>query len=1073
MAADGPRTPIVVVSMKSQATGPDEARPGGGQTPSNTPLARLCRYYLDCLRHDDVGAGYLLGASDDGGPHYVELQTLINPQGRDPLDSDAGRRLLAHVIRDGDRGALVLGYPVRVRTIGSRASRGAFLAEPLLLFPFGQRDGRQGPRAPTDQPPRINVRALRGLSNGGGATLVEEASQLAEDLGLGHTVRRPPGLDELIATLCRVRPGWDWREAIDPRALSGGKPLAALNRQGIFNRAILTTLPSAGSPYTKGLEFELQALQAVGEDAYQATALGAWMSARTIDSASAEQPPLLEVVPLNNEQRQAVRQGLANPLTVITGPPGTGKSQVVISIVVNAARQGMTVLFASKNNNAVDLVEARVNSLGPRPVLLRVGADERRLAEHAASLLAEKASPDDHDRYREYETIHARLRRRSESLEAEREAVISLRNEVDRLEQQAEALRLEIGEAAFRRLQAVDRRELRHLARLFQGAVGQTSEDGQPIWIRLLWPLVRKRRFERLAEARERLQRMLHGTGLLTWERHESLETLDRWRQRDRLSFRVSQVLASSLYFAKLAALTEARSLEELTRDWTKLAGDLVDYSRLVWETWLRLQPSRVGRAQRKALGDYSAVVQMIASTVRNSRPARALFRQYYQLFQQITSVVGCWAVTSLSVRGRVPFAPNLFDVLVIDEASQCDIASALPLLYRARRVVVIGDPMQLRHISILSTREDHELLSQHELMDEYSSWAYSARSLFDLANSRCRSEDVVVLREHHRSHADIIEFSNNAFYGGGLRVATNYDRLRQPHLDEPAVRWVDVRGATVRPAKGGAINEVEAQAVVGEIERLVSGGYSGTIGVVSPFRAQADRIKDLVHERESLVARLTGLGFLADTVHRFQGDERDVMIFSPVVSPGVSDAAIGFLRHNPNLFNVAVSRARAALVVVGNKEAALSCGVDYLARFAVYAGQLAREHQPVTGALGSDLGPEYPVVSRPDRVSDWERVFYRALHRAGVHLIPRYRVEKYVLDFALLGPQGRLAIEIDSEMYHRMWDTETSRRDQIRHQRLMELGWDAMRFWVYQVRDDLDHCVERVKRWLEFPSTR
>ena len=62
-----------------------------------------------------------------------------------------------------------------------------------------------------------------------------------------------------------------------------------------------------------------------------------------------------------------------------------------------------------------------------------------------------------------------------------------------------------------------------------------------------------------------------------------------------------------------------------------------------------------------------------------------------------------CWAVTSLAARGRVPFTAGHFDLVVIDEASQCDIASALPLLFRAKRSVIIGDPQQLRHITALT----------------------------------------------------------------------------------------------------------------------------------------------------------------------------------------------------------------------------------------------------------------------------------------------------------------------------------------------------------------------------------
>ena len=74
--------------------------------------------------------------------------------------------------------------------------------------------------------------------------------------------------------------------------------------------------------------------------------------------------------------------------------------------------------------------------------------------------------------------------------------------------------------------------------------------------------------------------------------------------------------------------------------------------------------------------------------------------------------------------------------------------------------------------------------------------------------------------------------------------------------------------------------------------------------------------------------------------------------------------------------------------------------------------------------------------------------------------------MEQYVLDFAVLADDRRLNVEIDGERYHPNWDRELCRRDQIRNQRLMKLGWDVMRFWVYQVRDDLPRCIERVQKW-------
>jgi very-short-patch-repair endonuclease len=875
-----------------------------------------------------------------------------------------------------------------------------------------------------------------------------------------------PPSTSLLSRLCRYYLdclGHDDRSRVSLLAAADAGDASYTEREGL-------------PPYTKGLESELRSLQSLDQREYRATALGRWLDGQTIESPPAGRQPLLEVLALNREQRQAVRQALSNPLTVITGPPGTGKSQVVTSILVNAALQGKTAMFASRNNKAVDLVETRMNALGPRPVLLRLGAKQyqRGLAEYLVSLPSATAAAHDHERYRQSEAVHAQLRRRSDSLDAELTRIVALRNEVDRLEQQVEPIRNEIGEEVFRRLRAVDRRELTRAAGLVQASVDRATRVRQPFLTRLVWQFFCKARFQRLVEAGESFQKIL---GQIGWSIPEArLDTAltpdGRTQYGDRLSGRASQVMAAVEYFEELAALIEARSLEDLDGQWKEMTEDLAENAGLLWQTWLRLQPARMDPEQCRILEDHGAVLQMIISADQQRQPGREVFRRYYQLFPQIRSILSCWAVTSLSVRGRVPFTPNFFDLLVIDEASQCDIASALPLLYRARHVVVIGDPMQLRHISMLSGQQDRQLMSKHGLVRDHPEWAYSARSLFDLASHMCGTGDVVTLLDHYRSHFDIIEFSNEAFYGGRLRIATDHDRLRRPRLDEPAVRWVDVQGHTVRPARGGAMNEAEARGVVREVERLVGQGYRGSMGVVSPFRAQANRIRDIVAGSDGLVARLGDLDFLADTVHRFQGDERDVMIFSPVVSTGVSDSALGFLRSNPNLFNVAISRARAALIVVGNREAALNCRVDYLARFAAYSAHVGRQDEPAARAAATDLSPEYPTVSSPECVTEWDRLFYRALYRAGVRPFPRYPVERYVLDLALLDGNRRLAIEIDGERYHRNWDGELCRRRQIRNHRLMELGWDVIRFWVYQVRDDLDRSVDRVREWIRRPTS-
>jgi len=228
-------------------------------------------------------------------------------------------------------------------------------------------------------------------------------------------------------------------------------------------------------------------------------------------------------------------------------------------------------------------------------------------------------------------------------------------------------------------------------------------------------------------------------------------------------------------YFKHLGQLNAAKPLEQISRERHTLVDELAEESESLWKMWLRLQPKRMSQENRRLLREYSSLLQMIvASNASGERLGGQVFKRYHNLFPQITNILSCWAVTSLSARGRVPFEPGFFDLLIIDEASQCDIASALPLLYRAKRAVIIGDPKQLRHISALSPKQDRQLLAKHALVEGNAAWAYSVNSLFDLASGLCGSDDIVALRDHHRSHADIIEFSNNHFYEGRLRVATN-----------------------------------------------------------------------------------------------------------------------------------------------------------------------------------------------------------------------------------------------------------------------------------------------------------
>ena len=163
----------------------------------------------------------------------------------------------------------------------------------------------------------------------------------------------------------------------------------------------------------------------------------------------------------------------------------------------------------------------------------------------------------------------------------------------------------------------------------------------------------------------------------------------------------------------------------------------------------------------KKTIVEYLNGTEILKGQEDNDTVPDEVKKLFSKVQKNIPKYINAQAVTLLSAKGRIPFEPGCFDLLVIDEASQCDIASAIPLLYRAKRVVVIGDLMQLPHVSTMARGRDMQLLKDSGVDD--LSWLYSVSPLFKLATSRVGGPGVVTLREHHRSHADIIDFSNNS----------------------------------------------------------------------------------------------------------------------------------------------------------------------------------------------------------------------------------------------------------------------------------------------------------------------
>ena len=1050
--------------MRPRTTADQFSNPDRIRT-SLSHLERYLAYYLDCVREDErEGARYFL--SDEG------KRFLVPPLQREwgleeggvlsVLEGNATTFIQSVRLQRGT-GALFYGYPLYVDWIekSQKGWSGGF-AVPVFLLPveYEQSGSTLQLRLINDWP-RVNGEFLKGAF-----PIAEERRTFLREMGLLESEGDPP--DEGLAYFAHrlrqlaIAPQ---AEPIEPTRLGTMPPVSALRQGGLYNRCLVVL--GEHSKFTAGLEHELEALRNGSTlTTAEASSLRLFFSdpqapRQTLASSTPKPQDLVEVVSLNDEQRAAVRSAFEQPLTVVTGPPGTGKSQVVVSVLANAYLRGERVLFTSRNHKAVDVVETRINGFSVHPLVIRAGtkSGERdlrsELTRFITQLLSVTTTEED---LRAYEDALATLRsltQRRATLWAKVEQVRVARNLVDTLDRELDGLREKLEAALFKRLFEAEIPSPPGNPAAALQIVLRHSSPSTRFFISVGRWLRRKRdvaevlrltsEFRRRSDLFGELPAHLSGKG--DWQQWvDPLQSLIE---------RVAVAEKAGDYRKALVDLKQLPTPEIFAAELAELEERLWDWGRRLIAAYVRLLPDRLTSTTRRALGEFRATIARLAQDEIGGKAYARLRHEQERLFDSVASLLPTWCVTNLAARGTLPFEPGLFDLVIIDEASQCDIPSAIPLSFRAKRAMVIGDPQQLRHISSLERHRAQLLEARHGLTAAANQpYTYVNNSLFDLAAICAGEAKVITLHEHFRSHADIVEFSNRTWYQNTLRVCTDYRRLKPLPKGKPGVRWTHVVGTIQRPTGGGAICPEEARAVVGELEDLVRGQkFAGSVGIVTPFRAQANRIRDLVKDRLDL-ASVERSDLIVDTAHGFQGDERDVILFSPCVGRDLPRGAKYFLSSTGNLFNVAITRARVLLHVIGDGASCASCGIPHIEKFAAHVAGLTQDNRPAEG-------PPSPW-SNP-RVDEWEKQFRHALVKAGLRPMPQYRVHQYWLDLAIIQDGHYLDIEMDGELYHRDWDESHCRQEVIRDLRLNTLGWRVKRFWFYRIRDEMDQCTGEV----------
>jgi len=477
-------------------------------------------------------------------------------------------------------------------------------------------------------------------------------------------------------------------------------------------------------------------------------------------------------------------------------------------------------------------------------------------------------------------------------------------------------------------------------------------------------------------------------------------------------------------------------SIDEIKERKIKLSREIVE------NHWIN-KLKNITSPEEVTVERYIDALEKLQRGYLNTPLWRELVETQKSCMPKVLEYFPAWVVTNLSAKNSLPLVSNLFDLLVIDEASQCDIASVLPLLYRAKRVVIIGDPKQLRHISILKEQEDKKLAGKNKIEKLYVDYSYSKNSLYDLGERIVKSnnQNPILLDEHYRSHEDIISFSNQYFYENNLKIKTNPSNFIESEVTPPGVLWIDVKGKVIYPGNS-CYNSEEIKEIAHVLKKLKDNNMKNcSFGVVTFFREQKERIFDKINSSKELKEINVSVG----TAHTFQGDERDIMILSPVVSQGVSDRTLNWIKSTTQLLNVAVTRGRSSLIVVGDREKCISSG-GILKNFVEY----------VDSNKYKELQFDSPV----------EEKLYKELKRAGIKVIPQFWTKvmgdkSYRLDFAMFVNGKKFDIEVDGDMAHSsMVDYDVLRDIHMRMD-----NWCIRRFKAREINNNLQSVVEEIKR--------
>ena len=611
-------------------------------------------------------------------------------------------------------------------------------------------------------------------------------------------------------------------------------------------------------------------------------------------------------------------------------------------------------------------------------------------------------------------------------------------------------------------IEQIERERLGRLATYLED--GDRAEDAHPVWVKFLralenrnsaaWAVERdevarlaslEEQFELLNSLRSRLRKVAPrwlsdieayaGGGdmpevppdwLLAWE----WKRAEAWLRRH-----MEQTHTEELY----------RTLDDAIRAKARIIAELVAQT-----TWLE-QLNRITPVQKRSLHAWLQTIKRIGKgTGKYTDKHRADAKREMAVCR---GAVPVWIMPLGRVIENLHAVGDRFDVVIVDESSQCDLF-ALNALFRAERAVIVGDDKQISPEGVGRDQTEVNMLIERHLVGIPQRTHFTLQdSLYDMGLRVFPGH--LMLKEHFRCVPEIIQWSNDMFYGGDINP------LRLPSLSErlePAINALRVSEGR-RDEGNRDYNEPEARSLVEKIVALCGREeYRGrTMGVISLLgKDQAFLIEQLLREQlgeQEMVDR----DIVCGDAYSFQGDERDVMFLSMVSAPNMRSGVLNKTSDRQR-FNVAASRARDQMWLfhsVDLKDLNSECMRSHLLRYC--------------------LDPQRTQTSMEEAEAIFDRYgsseFHKEVHRLvtarGYRAVPEYKVgtHPYRIDTVIEGLHARLAIECDGDRWHGVdrWEADLERQ-----QVLERVGWKFWRLRASVFYRDREKALEPLWQLLE-----